>query len=235
MKRSLNSWSIGIAVSLVLIICASLFLRVENIACRTTTEAACPDEHELSQLKSASLFFIDFTQQETVIAYAAKHNMTIKEYDLRLPNTITLYFEENPLAYSIELETGELFAVALSGATKVLRNSELNTDAHIQLRESEPLLQDNSLTLPAPLHAFLLEFSKTTNSPQLSETQIIPHEDFVEISTKGSIRAFLPYEQPKQKVAQLEQILVSQSLTTLNEPVREIDLRFDLPVLRTQQ
>jgi hypothetical protein len=235
MKRYLNLRSVGIAVSLALIICASLFLRIENVLCRTTTDTACPDEQELSQLQSASLFFVDFTQQETVVTYAAKHNMTIKDYDLHLPNTIILYFEENSHAYSLELETGEIFTVTQAGTTKILRDTELRTDAHIQLRESESFLQDNSLTLPAPLHAFLLEFSKATDATQLSESQLTPHEDFIEIHTNGSIRAFLPYEQPKQKVAQLEQILVSQSLTTLNEPVREIDLRFDLPVLRTQQ
>ncbi len=235
MKQYFTSRSISAVVCIAVLLFGYIFIRVENIICKTTDEAVCPEEQELLQLRSASLFFTDFAKQQAVLEYAAKHNMSIKNYELHLPNTITLFFEENPLAYSIELETGTAFAVTQLGSTKILANSSTAADTPIRLQANETLLPHNSSQIPKKLHIFFLEFSKTMTPAELSNRILTLHPDFVEIISADAIRAYLPYEHPEQKVAQLKQILQSQSLTTLNKPIREIDLRFDLPVLRTQQ
>ncbi|NCN82925.1 MAG: hypothetical protein GW947_03060 [Candidatus Pacebacteria bacterium] len=224
MKRYLTGWSGSWVVFLVLIACSYLFLRIQTIVCHTTAASTCPDEQLLAKLKTTSLFFTDFTQHPIIVAYAAEHNLELERYELRLPQTLVLYFQNKPLAYTIQLDSGELYGVSESGTSELLTASATNSD----------VLLKGAFNLSPELHTFLQAFVARDKTPLLTTT-LIAKPDFVELKSTDGVRIFLPYTNSKMKIEQLQQILQSPAVTELDEPLREIDLRFDLPLLRTQQ
>ncbi|MDA1079328.1 MAG: hypothetical protein O2840_01400 [bacterium] len=235
MKRSFHPELIGAILVISLATFLTFFLRVQTITCVTTSNDFCPNEKDLEEVKNERLFFSDFMANEVILAYAAKHDLRFSTYQLRLPNTLQLSFEENPMAYQVESDTQERFAVSQIGTAKPLHDLEPDTNKLVIVQIPETYLQANTLVLPENLHLFLLELTTAEYARLNKMLVVVPKSDFIELQIDSGMRAFLPYEQPKQKLKQLQQIVLSESLTELTEPVREIDLRFDLPVLRTQQ
>jgi len=165
--------------------------------------------------------------------YGQAHNLTLKKYKIYLPNIVELNFTKNPLVYSIQLNAAEVYVVSENGVVGIL---SVPPDLPIiKVQTAVALFPNSDLILEPRLHIFFLSFIAYQATNTQLATDLTLQEDFAELRSVDGVHIFVPYENPEKKLWQLQQILQSQTLTNQNEPLREIDLRFDLPVLRTQQ
>jgi len=81
----------------------------------------------------------------------------------------------------------------------------------------------------------LLQYTDNLSVIALLPTSLTLYETFAQLESQDGVQILISYENTERKMRQLEQILQSQAVTALDKPLQEIDLRFDLPVLRTRQ
>lgn len=228
----LQKWGSSL-LFLLLIIVAYRLLRIQHILCQVSTDAPCPNEHHLSELKNTPIFFSNLYKNSVIETYGQAHNLTLKKYKIYLPNIVELNFTKNPLVYSIQLNAAEVYVVSENGVVGIL---SVPPDLPIiKVQTAVALFPNSDLILEPRLHIFFLSFIAYQATNTQLATDLTLQEDFAELRSVDGVHIFVPYENPEKKLWQLQQILQSQTLTNQNEPLREIDLRFDLPVLRTQQ
>jgi len=233
MKISIGWWGSCSIIFLLLTASSYRFLRIQNISCQTTTSETCSAVDQLSQLKNSWVFFTNISEHPVVTTYAQKNNLTLVSYKIYLPHTVLLIFAKNPRAYTLELHAGKIYSISKSGTAELL--SEFSESPTIRVTTALSLLSESGSILPQHLHTFLLQYTDNLSVIALLPTSLTLYETFAQLESQDGVQILISYENTERKMRQLEQILQSQAVTALDKPLQEIDLRFDLPVLRTRQ
>ncbi len=207
-----------------LIFILGLLVRIDTIDCRILETNCSPEIYEkLESLKGKSLFLVNFEKTLNENGFNSE-TILLQDYQKKFPGTVVLRFTEEKVSYQLEFEDSTLF---ISEFGNILQNNQDVQDL--------PKVNWNS-QLSNEVH---LEISKILKS--LSETDL----KIEKITRKNSkeiiiiIRDHPPIiiddETIDKKLAILDTLLKSREIEEYEEPIKEIDLRYNLPVLRTTQ
>lgn len=227
---------IGLCMVIVLLGTWQLFT-IRHVSCTFPSGAACPDDlqqHLVSSFSGQYLFFNTVTDQLAQDPFASDpyQPVAIRRY---LPNHLAFTFKPEPALYRFELpeadDSTQQLLVTNNGT--VLRSSEVSTLPVVQWN-GEALMTDDEKSIITAVHSPLQRIVSTLVSRQIEFERIIWNSpDEIIIALPNGRRALLDSTDPETSVLELEAIQDAPELDELEAPIREIDLRFRLPVLRT--
>jgi hypothetical protein len=197
----------------IIIFIIGLLFRVSTIDCQISEKNCSPELYQdLETLKGKSFFFVDLNIDR------------LESYQKKFPGTLILNFNEEKLSYTVKFKE-EIFYISELGnilennqdtnnVTEVILNKEFNKNVHIKL----------------------LKIINITNKDNLRVKKIIWNSDQeIILEINNSPKIILDIEAIDIKTNILEILLNSREIKEYEEPIQEIDLRFNLPVLRTTQ
>lgn len=202
---------------------------VGNQACNPAIQA----ELERS-LVGESLFFTDYAQQlSTLPTLQSTQVIAIRK---EIPQTLIVDLAEERPLYQLQLVEGKTLVVGEHGSLKNAGDSASDELPRVELQtESTPLLEqlNNAPRLPAELHTVFKSLITALRDNHLAFRKISWFsEDEIRVQL-DTYQAILDTQNPAGSIEALAQILSSEEVKQLPQPLREVDLRFTLPVLRT--
>jgi hypothetical protein len=209
------------------------FVTVKHINCELDSQK-CPASvvDALKILEGKSLFLTDYS--EILREQGLPLPITLKTITKELPQTLNLTFVTQPLAYQLFTNEG-MISVSESG----LPFKENTIPAPVTIELTPPLasiLASPTEVQPA-VHQPLTALSHTLQESKVAVKKItwVDKDTIILIMNEEQQTAVLDVQDPQAAVRKLELIAVSPEYQAVEKNVREIDLRFNLPVLRMKQ
>lgn len=226
-----------VGIYLCLMYAGLALFKIQSLNCQVGNQP-CPTalQTELeTNLLGKSLFFTDFNR-------VLSKNSSFSEYTLvnstkTLSGQLGLYLTDEPTLYQLKLATGEVKLISTQGRIKFSSPTQNDHAPTIDISTATgptSLTSLESLQVPAEFHQ---PASQLINSLYKHEFPIqnIEWHSATEIKFLiQEVTVILDQTDPEADIAALKQILQSAEVANLEKPVWEIDMRFDLPVLRTR-
>lgn len=236
----LRHWMLQVLLASVIGAGLYFFFVIRVVTCRVDDQE-CTDQTQQalhSNLVGKSLFFTDI--QQAVRAEDAEKSLTLVEVSKSLPHTVMLRFTSEQALYELQIVDAQSRVIGDQGTVKSELHSGTQKGSLAQVRVASPdseLLSQLSQAsrIPAQLHEPIRTILLTLQEERVEFSQITwvsSDEIWVDV---GSVRAIMDAQHPAGNVQALAQILESVRSSPPPQPLREIDLRFTLPVLRTVQ
>lgn len=209
---------------IVLIFSLIFAFKINIIHCKVS-ENNCSQElyQKLEILKGESLFFVNL-DKELANNEISTETILLKNYQKQFPATISLEFTEEKVAYQ---QISEETIIFISEFGNILpSNQNINDLPQVSWNSSK---SDES-------HEKIMKILKSVTGSNLRIEKVTRLSDKeIHINIKDNPKIIIDEEAIDSKVAILDTILNSREIKEFGEPIREIDLRFNLPVLRTTQ
>lgn len=241
---TMNQTKLWFFLALLLIVPLGLVLKnigstpfpISHIECQYVADGndnlSCPGEvvSHLDQLKHRSLFFTDFT--------SSLADLQLEQYSLQvthktLPGTLTVAVEPAPPLYLLaSTQQPEVYTINTAGfATTHVSDLPL---PEIKLMAQGILLTETQLD--QELHHQLQAIISGIAQLQL-EVQLVRYysPDYIEVQLPDFPPAIVDQASLSQALPKLAVLKNRLDLNSIDTGIKEIDLRFDLPVLRTQR
>lgn len=236
LKRGLPFFGILIGIGLLVVINQLIanYFKVKQILCFVQNQQACSPQliSALEQsLLGQPMFFKDYLP---VLVSSGKltEPVSLVYVTKRLPDTLELGFQQELPLYIINYNNQQA-VVSTSGR---LFQHAVATASNYFIINSQSDLSLNGMIQP-DIHHTLSSLVTTLQELDLAVKDIT----WVDKSTirlsmdERAVEAVIDSEHPKQELHKLAVIMKSREYQEFTEPVKEIDLRFTMPVLRTQQ
>jgi cell division septal protein FtsQ len=201
-----------------------------HIEC-SLSDAECPSDlvAQLRPLEGKSLFFTD-TSKEV-------YHLNLERYELitihkKFPDTIILVFASKKNLYLLQQENSpDVWTVAESGYAQQMSSSEALPTILISPNWSQPL-QEN--TVEPSLHNTIRQLLTELNSNHIEHTSIeFKSSEEIIVHLNNGQQALLTQENLISQVKKLGIISKNVDTKAIDTNIRTIDLRFELPVLKT--
>ncbi|NCO11932.1 MAG: hypothetical protein COZ34_01810 [Candidatus Pacebacteria bacterium CG_4_10_14_3_um_filter_34_15] len=198
--------------------------KINVINCRVSKNNCSQELYQkLEILKGKSLFFVNLDRELTNNEISTE-TILLQNYQKRFPGTISLEFSEEKVAYQLNLEENQLF---ISEFGNILPNNQNVVDL--------PTVSWNSKQSQES-HTKILKILNSVNGTDLIIEKITRINDKeIVINIKNNPPLIIDEDSIDSKVAILVTLLNSREIKEYGKPIKEIDLRFNLPVLRTAQ
>lgn len=212
------------------------FFTLNSVSCYLEDKDSCGQDLTTTldkTLLQQSLFFTDF---ETVLTSEPLASLpyTLVSYQKKLPNQIQVTFVEETLQYFLRTTDGQRLAVGTEGSIVNLAQNDGQLP-EIQINKTHEELSANKKLNPE-IHNALAALLNSLYKYQLSFQNIEWNSaNEIEFSLKTGQKVILAAENPQHSIEKLQLILDSAEIKTIEEPINEIDLRFEMPVLRTSK
>jgi cell division septal protein FtsQ len=240
--HSFKKWRlVGIAVTvLVLAGVSGIFLQkwvvIRVITC-STAAGSCPDSLNLTltTLMNQPLLFKDTTEQVREVIRANQQPYQLVSLKKRFPGTLAIVVVEDQLQYQLKLPTGEVFGVSHQGWLKPLPESQAQLLTFEMMPDSLNL-DLSARQLPVTVHDELNQYRAllAQNGVEVHAVILIDRVTSV-LKLSGDRQAVIARQDKAENIARLAQILKASPELPTGQTVQEIDVRFKLPVLRTQK
>lgn len=221
-----------ISILFIITILFILLNRTKVVECQIE-KTTCPDDliENLNTLKGSSFFFTNISQK-------LEDNKTndsiyiLESISKKFPGTIKLSFKQEEIKYSL-LINDQIFYIGKSGATIPTKLDNTQTVSFTWKNEKD-IVKDNNVEDSYHKKFLNIAESLSKNTKEniiiiwVSDSEIIleiPDEP-IYIFDKQTIET---------QVKKVDTIINAKELEEIEEPILEIDMRFDLPVLRTRQ
>lgn len=199
---------------------------IKEIRC-TVDDASCSPEmfSQFQVLLGKQYFFTDFLKKTTSLIDSSLYTVeSVKKESL---GVIHISLSQIGSRYHLLYESGELLTVYPTGELKQEPASGLPTIAMIG--------NSSSSSLPPQLHLALSSALVELSRAQLKwQTIKVVSQEKILIELETGQRVIIDTSDSSSRLQVLPQLLVQDSIQELDPPVKEIDLRFNLPVLRTE-
>lgn len=226
---------VGVLIVIAIGYATSQFFTVQKIDCVLTDGSECPDElkTQLDVLKDSSMFFTDYTHTLSQNS-SVSQPYSLKKISKRLPATVITTFASEqslvllhqPASYHVISATGKAFPQTEEAAASL---------SHLLLVETnQSLISDNIVT--SEFLTTMIEIIKSTEEFGLPIEKITwVDKSTIRLSMKErQEQAIIDSESPTIELQRLFLILQSTEYQNLSESKQELDLRFTMPVLRTE-
>ncbi len=227
---------------------ATLSAKVQKVTCFVNDiECSQAEREQLQPLRGMSLFFTNF--DHTIPTLITTKTVVFSHSKKQLPGHLIVHLSaENP-QYVIQ-DGQQQYTVYDSGLLLPLSDQPSNTQPK-QNNFRQEKLKNNPLVMEAKiplssvseenhinpsLHQELKNLSRSLykSSFGLQNSQLIDTQTIL-LTIDSGITVYVPLEKTRTHVAELEILLNSNEVRTLPYPLREIDLRYKYPVLRTTE
>lgn len=206
-------------------------LTVTSVICKQSTgDCTPPTLTILEGLRGSSFFFSDHE------ALARQKNQgslpfTTLSIQKQLPGTLIITIREEPSLYKLQVG-GVLSAVSNSGQLLTVSPSVQAVPT-----VSTTTIEDATTIKTVPFHQTIVSILNSLPKKYITANTTI------EYYSPAEIRLFLPEEPqlimsdppPSYALQHIESLLYTVETATQSQKIKEIDLRFNLPVLRTEE
>lgn len=240
MSKPIFIFLTGVFLLLIGLASKGLFLSlfsVQQLHCQLVVSdietESCPEElvNQLQALQGTSLFWTRFEEQIDQMGLELYQLVDISKY---LPNTLELRFVPTKTVYVIKSGTDDQ-------SLRVTQSGRLALDVH-DTAVPEVRLHDTSINLTTgqqldqKLHAVLNNLASYLEIEQLPVKTIDYYQSgFIVVHLEADTVAIVDEQLNHGQIKKLKRILSELDRGAVTQPIREIDLRFNLPVLRTSQ
>lgn len=204
--------------------------KITHTQCRLDNQA-CPSDLEttIANLHGQSFFF---SQLENEV-----QNQTTQFYQLQTvtktwPNQVQAEFSLKTANYLLSTNSQERYVVAETGYAQLNANPP-------DLLEIKNLFYPQAVTdhqVEPELHQLATRLISASNTHQLKLQQVVIYQpDHTRLLINSHLQALVQESDLETQIAKLSVILTELDLNTIDLQIAEIDLRFELPVLRTSQ
>ena len=231
-----KAWVLHASVCVLLILMFVLaqlqgWLKITTVQCQLDSGACPPNvQQKLEALKTHSYFFTNLSQVATTLlpnnSYAVRTTSRIK------PREVLISLTSNGSLYQLMWADGQSVVITPTG-TVLPENTGFTQLPQVMVDLPESDIISNQ-QLNQPLHQTLLvalqQLSK--NSLPWSGIEVRSPQKIV-VTLSNLPRVIIDTTTGTEAWQRLPHILASEQVTQLSPPIQEIDLRFNLPVLRT--
>ncbi|MBU0578432.1 hypothetical protein KKE34_03015 [Patescibacteria group bacterium] len=204
-------------------------IKINHIECKLDNNS-CSNEliDKLSLLRDKSFLFTNIENQIL--------NLNLDFYQLKnikktWPDKIELLFSSKDSSYILKLEPSQqINLVAENG----LIYPEKNNDSVVQitLKNWPEAITENKIN--QTLHGLITSLIRQLNEYDIKINEIIIHDhNHIEIILNNKLIVLAQESQLDQQIAKLAVILEKLNFSEIDLDIKEIDLRFKFPVLRT--
>lgn len=209
------------------------FFQVSQINC-LVDEKPCPAEllSYTDYFKGQPMFGTDYSQILTQHSYPLP--ILLRDVQKQLPNKLELHFTAQPLSYL--LTSGERRLV-VSATGQIFEDPNLTAPVSIALQPDLDQILEAEHQVKATIHSCLNTFAEALTDPivRLSKVSWVDKDTITLIMNGEQQTVFLDCEDPSAAINKLKFILAAPEFQEKKATIKEIDVRFDLPVLRMQQ
>jgi hypothetical protein len=221
-----------IPITLIIILFIIIANKTKNIECQIE-DKPCPLEltESLDTLKKSSFFFSNVSKN--ISDTQSKDSIYILEsFSKKFPNTLELVFKQEDLKYSL-LVSDKIFNIGESGITIPNKTSNKESISIVWQTDTNPV-KDNVVI--NKYHTIFLHIAESLSAASLDNVTIIWVSDS-EILLEIPNQPLYIFEQQtiETQIKKVDTIINAKELEEIEEPILEIDMRFNLPVLRTRQ
>lgn len=199
-------------------------LRINEIECQVSNNNCNPEIYQkLESLKGKSIFFINLEQELNQNGMESEA-ILLNEYKKVFPGKLVLKFSQEKILYQFEFEGNSSF---ISEFGNKLNNNQ-NKNNLPTVDWNAPL--DNEIHRKITLIIYNID---TERFPISKITR--KNEDKTVIEIHNNPEIIIDDKSTATKLELIQTLLESKEVKEYKQPIKEIDLRFNLPVLRTTQ
>lgn len=199
----------------------SLF-KINTINCTISQKNCSPEIYKkLEIFKGKSIFFVDF-DKELSADNSNFETILLENYKKYFPGTVNLNFSEEKVLYELNLGNEHYF---ISEFGNILGNNQgINNLTKVNLANNQEK------------HSKIAEIINISNKNKFQVESIDWNNDEeIIIKILDNPKLIFDIQSINTKINSIGLLLNSREIKEYKEPIKEIDLRFDLPVLRTSQ
>lgn len=206
--------------------------RVTKVDCTVESSECPPELAEHSKILKGSSFFFGNFEKKLHENLLENNVYLLQSVTKKLPGTIVLTFEQEEIEYSLQFE-GETKYVGKSG-TIIPNNSQPQDVLLIEWKTDQELIKENRVQ--NKYHQLFLTITQSLTRTSQEQKKIIWNSDSeVILDIPGRPLFIFDSETIETQIKKVDTIVNAKELDEIEEPILEIDMRFDLPVLRTRQ
>lgn len=224
-------------VGIIGLVAVKKFFLVQEISCyNELINQECSDEikTQLASLHGTSLFFTDVEQ-----TIQRNNNntvpFTVATIRKKLPATLILSVQPESAAYTLStLQSDEIHTTASANGNVVPQNNIVTSIPHVYLADPSTVVQEQ--IIQKEFHSTVMTITTAVKdiSPAIERVEYISPQE-IRLVQPGVATYIIAEPVPLYLLQHLKTIIEAPELREVPRPIREIDLRFRLPVLRTEQ
>lgn len=207
------------------------FLPVKQIECSVDTNP-CPAQlqEETNKLLHTSFFFTNF--EKKILENQNSGQVYILTSSTKtFPSTLHLTFQQEATQYVLVV-SGEKNHI---GTTGIILPTATEDPGSVIEWNTQGTVIENQKILPK-YHQLFLEIAQTLEKTALKNYKIVWNSDQeIRLEIENEPLFIFDSESIQTQLQKVDTIIHARELDEIEEPILEIDMRFDLPVLRTQQ
>lgn len=224
---------VGLGIVIGVIYFIGTFFRVKTVKCTLDNEV-CPEalQSSLNVLQNQSLFFVDLQKAATKNGIPVPATLT--KLKKQLPHTVSVEFSSETLLYQLQTDQG---MVAISSSGTVFHDIAERPPITIEVKPPlNQLITADGHLLP-DMHQGLVAVVENLGKYQLPISHItwVDKDSILLIMNEGQLTGIIDSKSPNTELEKLQTILQSDQYQKVASTVKEIDVRFKLPVLRMKQ
>lgn len=231
---------ISVIISILSAFSAVNFFIVQEVQCYRNQELAAHLCQQYDQFKGLSLFFTDFTNQPLIQQnlYDQENNnfYQVVKIEKRLPHQLILYLDKDEVSYRLILPDNHYYLINQQSLVK--KNDPNIQVKSIQIDSSDQLIEENTAhkkQVSSSQHLYFIKLLKNLKKIQYRQIKYKSQSRIEVILDEHLIALFDQTTSIALSVRKLELILKHLDLKTIDQSIKEIDLRFNYPVLRTKE
>lgn len=209
------------------------FARIENITCFIADDV-CPEEiqNQLSALKGSSFFFTNSIEAASQLIVEAPI-YSVEHIQKEFPNKITVFLSRENSHYKLSIyqqDSSEEYYFGASGIA--LPSKDVSTQLVVNWRARDIPIENEKIN--SEIHSKLSAVANELRNAEIESATlewISDSEILLEIKSEPPF--IFDAETLQTQVQKIDTILSAREVDEFESQIKEIDMRFDLPVLRT--
>lgn len=210
-------------------------LRIKTVSCKLETKP-CPDtlNQKIQEFVGQSFFFAPI---QPVIEAWQLELYQLQTFSKTWPQKIELNFTSEPDFYRLQLETNH-YLITKTGLIKQKLDANQPPKANelpivILTQPAAEVIKGQQVT-PQFHQVFKLVLTQLEAHQLEIQTLKLIGSDLIKLQLNSKLRAIVEPTHSQTQLAKLALIIQELDLAQIDLAIKEIDLRFELPVLRTQ-
>lgn len=224
--------ALGLAILTGAVLSAKSLLSVKNVECHLLSGQQCSPElvETLQALQGKSMLFEDYASAGAN-SPSTKQPVTLVAIKKKLPSTVIVTFKHEAAEYVLV----EPDQTSIISETAKAFTGEYNTDGLLFVQSDQNLISENGYIEP-DVHHTIMTIKQTAKEIQLPLTGFHwVDKSTIKLSMENREEQFIvDSESPRLQLHTISLILKSNEYRDISEKKTELDLRFNMPVLRTQ-
>lgn len=218
---------------LLLVIVLSFSLKVNVVECNVGENNCSPEIYQkLEAFKGKSIFFVNIDKILSSSEFQSEV-ILLEHYQKKMPGTLILNFSEENILYQLNLEQSFLYISEFGNILQTNQGKDQITQVYLygdigEFIESRSINREKHLIITSIINQLEKDELSVDVINWVDDTEII-------IKVKDEPQIVIDNSNVESKINNIKLILGAKEIKDYDKPIEEIDLRFNLPVLRTSE